>query len=112
VHHALAAALRSYLDDWRLFLCMLETQQLRGGLDLTSLTFYTQQPAATLRLLAEVAAEAAHPDKSSTGAAARGSGWCACTAEPRAQRSHAQGAGCMEVECCGLAGEGEGQYAR
>ncbi len=65
--HALAAALRGYLEDWYVLVAMVESQLLRGGLDLVRLAYYAQQPGAALRLLADVAAEAARANKSSAG---------------------------------------------
>ncbi|KAG2498904.1 hypothetical protein HYH03_003095 [Edaphochlamys debaryana] len=67
VTHALAAALRGYLEDWQVMVAMMETQLLRGALDLTRLTFYAQQPAAALAVLADVAAQAANTDRTSAG---------------------------------------------
>ncbi|PNW75396.1 hypothetical protein CHLRE_12g525500v5 [Chlamydomonas reinhardtii] len=65
VTHALAAALRGYLEDWQVMVAMMENQMLRGALDLTRLTFYCQQPAAALAVLADVAAQAADLYRSS-----------------------------------------------
>eukprot|EP00198_Chlamydomonas_reinhardtii_P007557 XP_001696894.1 gamma tubulin interacting protein [Chlamydomonas reinhardtii] len=70
VTHALAAALRGYLEDWQVMVAMMENQMLRGALDLTRLTFYCQQPAAALAVLADVAAQAADLYRSSAGASA------------------------------------------
>ncbi|GLC59399.1 hypothetical protein PLESTB_001482000 [Pleodorina starrii] len=67
VTHALAAALRSYLEDWQVMVAMMENQMLRGALDLTRLTFYCQQPAAALAVLADVAAQAANVERTSAG---------------------------------------------
>ncbi|KAG2439312.1 hypothetical protein HXX76_004671 [Chlamydomonas incerta] len=65
VTHALAAALRGYLEDWQVMVAMMENQMLRGALDLTRLTFYCQQPAAALAVLADVATAAADLYRSS-----------------------------------------------
>ncbi|KAG2453505.1 hypothetical protein HYH02_001725 [Chlamydomonas schloesseri] len=65
VTHALAAALRGYLEDWQVMVAMMENQMLRGALDLTRLTFYCQQPAAALAVLADVATQAADLYRSS-----------------------------------------------
>ncbi|GIL70922.1 hypothetical protein Vretimale_4032 [Volvox reticuliferus] len=67
VTHALAAALRGYLEDWQVMAAMMENQMLRGALDLTRLTFYCQQPAAALAVLADVAAQAANVERTSAG---------------------------------------------
>ncbi|GFR43942.1 hypothetical protein Agub_g5081, partial [Astrephomene gubernaculifera] len=67
VTHALAAALRGYLEDWQMMVAMLENQLLRGALDLIRLTFFCQQPAAALSVLADVAAQAANVERTSAG---------------------------------------------
>lgn len=74
VTHALTAALRGYLDDWYVLVAMMESQLLRGGLDLVRLAYYAQQPGGALRLLADVAAEAARANKSSAGEGHGGKG--------------------------------------
>ncbi|EFJ45468.1 gamma tubulin interacting protein [Volvox carteri f. nagariensis] len=67
VTHALAAALRGYLEDWQVMVAMMENQLLHGALDLTRLTFYCQQPTAALAVLADVAAQAANVERTSAG---------------------------------------------
>jgi len=67
VSNAVAATLRSLLDDWLLMVTQLENQLRLGSLSLQSLTFYCQEPLAALRLLAGIAAEAASKQLSAAG---------------------------------------------
>lgn len=68
----------------QVMVAMMENQMLRGALDLTRLTFYCQQPAAALAVLADVAAQAADLYRSSAGAWEQG----------RRGRAAGAGAGC------------------
>eukprot|EP00798_Chlamydomonas_sp_ICE-L_P000238 gene238-4000_t len=59
VSHAVAAALRTLLQDWFLVVTQLEHQLRLGVLSMQALVYYCQSPLNSLRLLASIAGEAA-----------------------------------------------------
>lgn len=67
VHHAVAAHLSGLLQQWLLVVGQLEHRARVGSLSLQALHYYVQQPAATWRLLAAMAAEAAAQQLSAAG---------------------------------------------
>ncbi|KAK9817974.1 hypothetical protein WJX72_005158 [[Myrmecia] bisecta] len=58
VCQAVAASMRSLLQDWQLMVTQLEHQMLIGRLTLQVLWFYCQLPLASMQLLASIAQEA------------------------------------------------------
>ncbi|GBF91900.1 gamma-tubulin complex component [Raphidocelis subcapitata] len=68
VVEALASELRALLEKWRLLVVQLERRALGpGGLGLSELLFQCQAPMASLRLAAEIAAEASSQELTSAG---------------------------------------------
>ncbi|GAX72609.1 hypothetical protein CEUSTIGMA_g65.t1 [Chlamydomonas eustigma] len=67
VFHAVTASLRGLLGDWLLLVTQLEHQLRQGQLNMQALIFHCQGPAASLKLLASVSAEAASRKLTSAG---------------------------------------------